>query len=148
MFMQDIFALSKLAQLHTGRWLADYGISSSEHSVLVYLFIHKSSNQERIAQYMLLDKGTIARILTKLEDKSLLTRRANPANRRENLISLTEQGLALVTDLAQAAEKLGSSLLADIAPQEQAVFEAVLHQLRQNASQLLRQQSKEDHSTV
>lgn len=143
MMMQDIFALSKLAQLHNSRWLKTYDISSSEHSVMVYLAMHESSNQERIAQYMLLDKGTIARILTKLEDKMLLTRCANPNNRRENLISLTPAGLKLVQELATVSEQLGQKLLADIPPQEVAAFEDVLKRLRKNAFQFVHQSEKE-----
>ncbi len=143
MIMQDIFALSKLAQLHNGRWLKAYDISSSEHSVMVYLAMHESSNQERIAQYMLLDKGTIARILTKLEDKMLLTRCANPNNRRENLISLTAAGLKLVQELAAVSEQWGRELLIDIPPEEVAAFEAILKRLRKNAFQLVHQHHKE-----
>lgn len=143
MIMHDIFALSKLAQLHTSRWLKTYDITSSEHSVLVYLAMQNSSNQESIARYMLLDKGTIARILTKLEDKALLTRCANPKNRRENLISLTAAGQALVQELAAVSEQLGQDLRADIPPEDVAVFESVLLQLRRNASQLVHQPQKE-----
>ena len=143
MLMQDIFALCKLAQLHTSRWLKDYGITSSEHSVLVYQAMHKSSNQERIAQYMLLDKGTITRILCKLEAKALVLRSPNPQNRRENLIALTDAGQALVEELAAISEQLGQELRADIPPEDAAVFESVLLRLRQNAYYLVHQQQKE-----
>lgn len=44
MLMQDVYALSKLAQLNNGRWLKTYDINSSEHAVLVYLAVHKSTN--------------------------------------------------------------------------------------------------------
>lgn len=44
MLMQEVYALSKLAQLNNGRWLKTYDINSSEHTVLVYLAVHKSTN--------------------------------------------------------------------------------------------------------
>ena len=74
MFMKNVSALTRYWHAYTHRSLKGIDLAGSEHSVIMYLAQRDSVNQDDISEHLLLDKGTIARVLTKLEGKNLVAR--------------------------------------------------------------------------
>lgn len=85
------------------------GIKISQFPFLLELVQEEHPvTQECLSKQIAMDKGTTARAIGQLEKAGLVTRVANPQNRRQNLVSATPKGHAvseeLFTSLEQAAE--------------------------------------------
>lgn len=75
------------------------GLSAGQFPFLMVLSNNEGINQDEIAAYVHIDKGTVARALKKLEDKNYIYREIDEKNRRRYLIYLTEEGKKLIPKL-------------------------------------------------
>jgi len=90
-----------------------------------------------IAQRTRMDKMTVSRAAATLVSRRLVTREANPGDRRSHLLSLSRQGEALYAEVAPAALRLERRLLDGCGDEEVARFVAMLHQLERSAATLI-----------
>lgn len=72
--------------------LNDLGINSTQLHMLFEISHQNELNQEKISSRCYIDKGSAARSIRKLEEKGLITRKIDDDNRRQNKVSLTEEG--------------------------------------------------------
>ena len=72
--------------------LNDWGINSTQLHLLFEISHHDDLNQEKISSRCNINKGAAARSIRKLEEKGLVTRKIDDDNRRQNKVSLTEEG--------------------------------------------------------
>ena len=89
--ISETSAIMRLLRVNAERGMAQEGLGFPEQMVLMTLYPDKACNQDTIARMLGVDKGAIARTMTKLEDKGLIRRTPNPANRRENIVSLAPE---------------------------------------------------------
>jgi DNA-binding MarR family transcriptional regulator len=89
---RDLSIITRGSDIFMSRCLDDFGITATEVILLTYLYEHNSPRQEDISDHFMLDKGTIAKSLRKLEEKGLIAREANPADQREKTVTVTEKG--------------------------------------------------------
>ncbi|MFD5827893.1 MarR family winged helix-turn-helix transcriptional regulator [Lentzea sp. NPDC060358] len=82
--------------------LAPLGIDGKDFGALRVLAHREPSSQLQVAQTLGIDRTTMVALLDVLERKGIVTRRPDPADRRRNVVELTEQGLRTY-DAAQAA---------------------------------------------
>ncbi|MBU1171631.1 MAG: MarR family transcriptional regulator [Proteobacteria bacterium] len=87
------------------------GLQPSQLPFVISL-VHEDGpvTQGYLSEHLVIDKGTTARAIQQLEKKGFVSRRINPANRRQNLVSATEKAHAaadrLVATLTDAAESI------------------------------------------
>ena len=67
-------------------------INAAQLHLLFEISHQKEINQEQIASRCNINKGSVARSIKKLEEKGLIIRKPDSQNRRQNKISLTEDG--------------------------------------------------------
>ena len=91
MLMSNLSIIVRGGQVFSTRKLSEYDLNAGEQAVLMYLLGHDESNQESIAKFYMLDKGSIARTLAKLESKGFIERKINDDNQREKIITLTQK---------------------------------------------------------
>ena len=72
--------------------LEEFGLSPLEGR-LIRLLKDKFCSQEQLAEDLDIDKSRIARTMFLLEEKGLVHRVVNEKNRRQKIVSLTENGL-------------------------------------------------------
>ncbi len=72
--------------------LNEWGINSTQLHLLYEISHQNDLNQERISTRCNINKGAAARSIRKLEEKGLVTRKIDDDNRRQNKVSLTEEG--------------------------------------------------------
>ena len=72
--------------------LNDLGINSTQLHLLFEISNQNDLNQERISTRCNIDKGAVARSIRKLEEKGLVLRKIDDENRRQNKVSLTDEG--------------------------------------------------------
>ena len=86
----------------------------------------------------MLDKGTIARTLRKLEDKTLIRRYENPNNHREKIIALTDKGFELKSFCVELTDLWQDTLLSGISEDDAAIFESILNRMVNNVTKSLK----------
>ena len=118
MFMSDISIIVRKMRLIAEQHLGEYGIGFPEQLVLMYLAAHGSSNQATIADEFEIDKGSIAKTASKLEEKGLVLRTENPQNRREKRLELTPEAGEIIAAMRSAHEDLDKTLFAGLTNEE------------------------------
>jgi DNA-binding MarR family transcriptional regulator len=81
-------------------------------------------------------KTKVSRAVAHLEQRKLVGRRANRADMRESLLSLTPAGRAIYVDLAPSALAFARALLDTVDPADRAAFERVLTLLTERSAKL------------
>jgi DNA-binding MarR family transcriptional regulator len=108
-------ATLKLTAL-TDQALEPFGIDSKDFGTLRVLAHREPASQLQVAQTLGIDRTTMVAVLDALERKGIVRRRPDPADRRRNVVELTEQGLKAYDGAQAAYEKAESAFLADISP--------------------------------
>lgn len=76
--------------------------------------------------------GAMTRLLDRLEAKGLVSRTADPADRRALNIELTESGLAIWQDINKCGERVRERAMAGMSEDERAVLTGLLERARDN----------------
>ena len=71
----------------------DDKISDKEYIILMRIRYLKKVTQQDLAKQFNLTEGYVANLLRKMENKGFIERIENPENRRQKLVSLTNEGL-------------------------------------------------------
>ncbi len=71
----------------------DDNISDKEYIILMRIRYLKKVTQQDLARQFNLTEGYVANLLRKMENKGFIERIENPENRRQKLVSLTNDGL-------------------------------------------------------
>src|SRR4051794_2217434 len=106
-----------------------YGIGVSEWRVLVTLGQYGVMTGKAIGSHSHMHKTKVSRAVTHLEQRKLVSRRANRADMREALLALTPAGRRMYEDLAPAAMDFGRRLLDSVAPADRATVERAIGDL-------------------
>jgi DNA-binding MarR family transcriptional regulator len=102
--------------------LAEHGLTMWGYVVLLALDEHPLRTQAALAEAIGADKTRIIGVLDALQDRGLIDRQRDPADRRARLLSLTAEG-HVVRDAAQAAIRRGEErLLARLPERDRAAF--------------------------
>jgi len=137
MFMSDLSIIVRGGQVYSTRKLADYGINAAEEYILMYLMGHSNTNQDAIAKFFMLDKGSVARSLQKLESKGFISRKVNDENQREKVITLTKKASDLKEVLNDLLVDWREEMYCGLSDDEILAFEKTLEKLAENISKIL-----------
>lgn len=118
MFMSDVSIIVRKMRAVAQARLGDYNIGFPEQLVIMFLEARGASKQASLAEELEIDKGSIAKTLEKLENKGLVHREENPANRREKRVELTPAANGILRSMRAAHKKLDTILFAGLTDEE------------------------------
>jgi len=125
--------LLKHAQLQffelTATMLAPIGINGQEAVVLRAIDGPEPLSQGEVARRMGIDRTTMVALIDELEQKGLVQRRQDPADRRKNVVALTGTGRDALRRANQAGQEAERRFLSPLAPGEQEMFKKALRAL-------------------
>jgi DNA-binding MarR family transcriptional regulator len=137
---KDEFQRAQLNIIFTGIWLEvitnqtlkQYDLSSQQFNVLRILRGSRPNplNLFDIQERMMDRMSNATRLVEKLRQKGLLTRRQCPSNRRKVEIEITEKGLELLKKLDPVMEEQHLKLAKKITKQEADLINDLLDRLR------------------
>src|SRR5690349_13866211 len=110
-------AFFRLEDLHVDH-LADAPVDVRELSVLLLLDGGEPGSQQQAAERLGVDRTTMVGLLDSLEGKGLVERRPDPADRRRNVVVLTDPGRKALKGAKAASDKAERELLAALSPAE------------------------------
>jgi len=137
MLMSDLSIIVRGGQVFSTRKLSEYDLNAGEQAVLMYLLGHDESNQESIAKFYMLDKGSIARTLAKLESKGFIERKINDDNQREKIITLTQKSMDIKDVLTDLLTEWNDLMYEGISEDEIKEFELITSRIAINISNKL-----------
>lgn len=110
-----------------------------EESIILNMINEKTN---RISQNIVIETGknksVVMRMIDSLEQKGLVQRMVNPEDRRENLLTLTENGEKVRKQYHKLEKVLATDLLQGIDEEEVLTFFKVVEQIGMNADNILR----------
>ena len=99
--------------------LLDSPLSLTEARLLYELAHHQGVTATELSAELKLDAGYLSRILRKFEKRNWIQRRASTADRRQNLLALTNKGSAEFLPLEERSNQQVRRMLGDMTPEAQ-----------------------------
>jgi MarR family transcriptional regulator for hemolysin len=112
--------------------LAEAGGTLPVWLILLNLKIHKPSNQQELAKAVGVREATLTHHLNAMDARGLITRTRDTANRRFQVVTLTEAGEAAFLRLRSAAMAFNARLSAGLTDADLDTLAALLSQLAVN----------------
>ena len=94
--------------------LEPLGIDGKDFGALRVLAHGAPASQLQVAQVLGIDRTTMVALLDALERKGIVTRRPDPADRRRNVVDLTEEGLRVYVAAQEAYDATEREFLAGV----------------------------------
>lgn len=96
---KQINILVRQFNLYLNHELTGLNVSATEILYLASLYKEDGLTQDDLASEYVVDKAAVARTVSKMEDKGLITRKDNPKNRRQKQLFLTEKARKIKPEL-------------------------------------------------
>lgn len=106
-----------------------FDITSVQFAALFTLRAAGELDATRLAEQIAFDRSTIGDVLDRLEAKGWIERRGSPSDRRIKLVRLTPLGLALLSQVEPAVERVQTRLMEPFTPDERRQLMALLKRL-------------------
>ncbi|MDR1660325.1 MAG: MarR family transcriptional regulator [Desulfovibrio sp.] len=107
-------------------------LTPEQWGVLVLLWERKSATQDELAAALCVDKSTMSRVLSAMENKGLITRRTEPTNERKKVICAANASLGLRERGFAAAVEALRGALGGVSEQEAETCIKVLAAIKRN----------------
>lgn len=133
---QYISILYRCGQSFFDKELQDYQIGSGQFLFLAVLLECDGISQESLAEKLQIDKGTTARALQKLEAAGYVTKAADPADKRANLVFVTAKARALCPVLLAITQKWTCLLTKNFSLAERELLQNMLKKMAENVMEL------------
>jgi DNA-binding MarR family transcriptional regulator len=105
------------------------GLHPYHHAVLAVLHEGSRETQGAIADALGYDRGQLVGLLDELEDRGLVERRRDPADRRRHIVRLTPAGKRALAKLRALARQLDDDFLASLDEDERVQLHALVLRL-------------------
>jgi DNA-binding MarR family transcriptional regulator len=131
--------LSSLISQALTRVYRDYRIGIPEWRVLVTLGENGVLTGKAIGAQTHMHKTKVSRAVAQLEQRKLLTRRANRADLRESFLTLTPAGRSVYEELAPSALDFMDRLFEVVQPADRPAFDRAMKELTRRSAELVAQ---------
>lgn len=108
------------------------GITPGEARTLAHVGRATPVRQSVLAERMGLEAMTLSTYLDRLEERGLVTREADPTDRRAKLVTMTEAADKVLPRIRAVGEAVRKEAATGVSPEDWAGFVATLKQLRDN----------------
>lgn len=129
-----IHDVSRLRRVVFDLRMRPLGITRAQWWVLTNLSRNSGSSptQVELARWLEVGKGSLGRLIDRLERSGFIVRTCDPVDRRSKRITVSQRGKALVKRMESIAIELNESCMAGISVEEQQVLVGVLGAMKRN----------------
>jgi DNA-binding MarR family transcriptional regulator len=101
-------------------------LSDTQLAALALLETHAAMTPGELADHEKVQPPSITRVISSLEERGLIRRMPHPSDRRQVLLTVTDQGRDVVRKVRQLREAWLAQRLAELSPAERAVLREAL----------------------
>ncbi|SOH94959.1 DNA-binding transcriptional regulator, MarR family [Monaibacterium marinum] len=105
------------------------GLTQAQYATLARLYLVGSCSQNQLGRSVALDSASIVGVVNRLKASGLLTRTRDEVDRRRMIISLTDEGRALVERVIPLAKQANEATLAKLDTAERMMLVHLLNKL-------------------
>ncbi len=126
----------KIVDCHFQEAFQDAGINLTKEQMVVLKKLHDQDglNQNELAFLTYRDKSSLARLLSKMENKKCIMRKQDPDDRRVNQVFLTDEGRALFQKTKPVIQRVLSQMEDAISEAEKKQIISILKRVQTNLS--------------
>ena len=117
---------------YCGHYMHFHGGGRSGKAPILCLLAKNGGNmaQSELGMYLELKPGSLSEILTKLENAGLIERTRNESDRRQMLVSLTDEGTRKAVQEQTRRERFRANAFANLTQEEQETLVSLLQKVR------------------
>ena len=141
-FMKSLNSISRSQGIYRQNRLADCDLQAGHHTFAFAICREPGRSQEELARELCLNKSTVARNLTCLEEKGYILRKSLPNDKRQFSVFPTEKLLAVLPDLKRVALEWTTLLSEGIPQEELEIFDSVLKRMQVRARKIIETQEE------
>lgn len=110
--------------------LEPWNVTPSQSRAIAVLSRHGEMRLSALAEHLRIAPRSATEVVDDLQERGLVSRSPDPADRRATLVTLTEQGAATATAIHRARAEEGERLFAALDPEDRAQLSRILRILR------------------
>lgn len=126
----------RMSRIFAERYEREFGIGIPEWRVMAVLGEQAPRGTQEVIEATEMDRVRVSRAVIRLADKGLLTRRAQPGDKRAQVLRLSRSGLATYRQIVPLARKLQAELAAKLEPDELGLLHRMLDKLHAGVGEL------------
>lgn len=135
-FMKTLNNISRSQSVFRTAKLKADGICAAHHTFILAICSNPGRSQEELAQEICLNKSTVARTLSHLEEKGYVRREANSEDKRSILVYPTEKMLEILPQVRLVTKEFNSLISSEIPKEELDVFFSVISRMEEKAKNI------------
>ena len=139
-FMKMLNNISRSQAIFRRSKISAKDLQSGHYSYVISICREPGRSQEEIAKDLCVNKSTVARTLTYLEEKGYVTRTSMSCDKRRFSVHPTEKLLAVLPEIKEVSKEWRSLLEEGIPPNEFEIFESVLLRMETKAREIIERQ--------
>ncbi len=128
-----IGAIHRFARRYFAAQMEGLGLPPGAFPLIFRLLRRDNVSQDELADDFLVDKGTTARTLARLEEAGLITRSVDEEDRRVKRVRVTDRAREMAPDIRAAARAWNDKLLDGFSPEEREMALSFLQRMTENA---------------
>ena len=113
-----------------GRLLRPFGVSAAGGLVLGILRDHGTMSPSELGERLIVTRATVTGLLDSLERRGLVTRSANPADRRSLMVGITPAGLIVLGELRTIVHRNERDWMSVLSDAELRTYIELLHRIQ------------------
>ena len=141
-FMKMLNNISRSQAIYRHSNISAKDLQAGHYAFALAICHSPGRSQEELARELCINKSTVARNLTCLEEKGYVTRKALPNDKRQFAVYPTERMLAVLPEIKRVSGEWMALLSAGIPADELAVFDSVLERMQARAREIIEQQEE------
>jgi DNA-binding MarR family transcriptional regulator len=114
---------------HFENYLQEFQFTPNEYAILNSIYNDEANKPSELARFLNMDKGYIARQLTRLEQKDYIKRSADTEDKRAQAIELTAKGRRIILSLINGSRETNKRISSILSSQERNTLLEILKKL-------------------
>lgn len=141
-FMKMLNNISRSQAVYRRSKISDCNLHSAHYAFALAICREPGRSQEELAKELCLNKSTVARSLTCLEEKGYVSREPLQNDKRQFSIYPTEKMLAILPEIKSASYEWMTLLSEGISEYELEIFNSVLERMQARAREIIEEQEE------
>ena len=142
-FMKMLNNISRSQAIYRHSRVSAEDLQPTHYAFVLAICREPGRSQEELARELCLNKSTIARNLTYLEEKGYIIRNALPSDKRQFSVYPTEKMLSVLPEIKSASGEWMLLLSEGIDEEELKIFNSVLERMETRAREIIQDQEEQ-----